>query len=105
MNTESNQHSSADILRGNVEAGLRLLLKSEKPLYRRAAEVGMEDLQRLCDQLDDAREALHLCRSHYYAKVIALQKQLRSKEAVTKSAHLPITEERPRDAGTSGATT
>jgi hypothetical protein len=36
--------TSLSTLRENVEAGLRLLLKSEKPLYRRTAEVALEDL-------------------------------------------------------------
>lgn len=44
-------------LRGNIEAGLRLLLKSDKPLYRRAAEVGIEDLNALYEQLEALRVA------------------------------------------------
>ena len=49
--------------RGNVEAGLRLLLKSEKPIYQRVAEVGIEDLSTLTGHL----ERLELERDAAYA--------------------------------------
>lgn len=42
-----------DTLRGNIEAALRLLLKSEKDYLRRAAEVGIEDLGLLVARLDE----------------------------------------------------
>lgn len=67
-----------DTLRGNIEAALRLLLKSEKDYLRRAAEVGIEDLGLLVARLDEklSVESADAWLAHRFNEVFDEKKRL-----------------------------